>query len=183
MPVSVSLLDLAEIHKISDSKLAKWRKEGVDVFDTRSVVTRIWGLRRKPPEWIPTFGKLTDGGESGTHEAAKKLKTEAEVKRLNLINERLAGDSYAKADCDEIMAAWMAALSLGFTEMQAMLPPQLEGLTAAKIEVELSDALHNLRENLSNLSSDLWERVYQSATPDENQSPATNGKSHTKTNK
>jgi hypothetical protein len=49
--------------------------------------------------------------------------------------------------------------------MQAMVPPQLEGLTAAKIEEFLSQAFHTMRENLADLSSELWNKVYEHYIP------------------
>jgi hypothetical protein len=166
MSAPIPLTDLAEIHKISDGKLSKWRREGTDVYDTREVVSRIWKLRRRPPEWIEVFNRLTKADDAGTHEALKRQKTAGEVERLRLVNERLAGESFPRAEGEAVMASWIAALNVGLLELQSQMPPQLEGLSAAKIDEFLGEAFHKFRTDLSDLSSDLWDRVYQNATPE-----------------
>ena len=166
MPAPVSITDLAEIHKISDSLLSRWKREGTDVYDSRAVVSRIWNSRRKAPEWEATVDALTKGANAaGSHEEIRRLKTQAELRRLDLINGRLAGDSFAKDDCQQVMASLGSALTLGLTEMSATLPSLLEGLDASGVSVPLDAAIYKLREQLGDLESELWQKVYE-GTPE-----------------
>lgn len=163
--VPISIHALCEIFKVSDPHLAKWEKEGVDIRDARAVVSKVWTLRKKPPLWVDTFTRMTKGDDPDTHEALKKEKTRAELERLTIANAKAKGDSFDRADGEAVMASWISALNISLTEMQSMLPPQLEGLAAAGIERLLGDEIQKIRENLSNLSSELWERVYEAYNP------------------
>jgi hypothetical protein len=169
---AVTIHALAEIYKVSDLHLSKWGKEGVDLRDCRQVVAKIWTLRKKPPEWIDTFTKLAKGDDPDTHESLKKEKTAEEVKRLKIANAKSEGDSFDRKDGESVMAAIASALNLRLTEFQAMIPPQLEGLDAAGIEVIVGNELRKVRDDLADLESELWTRVYENYIPAKTEAPA-----------
>jgi phage terminase Nu1 subunit (DNA packaging protein) len=161
MTGTLRITDLAELHHLDDKTLGTWQKQGTQIFDTRELVLKIFHSRKRPPEWVAVIDRITQGGDAGSHEALKKDKTAGEVRRLDLINSRLSGDSFAKEDCQQVMASLGSALTLGLTEMSATLPSQLEGLNAEGVSLLLEAAIYKLREQLADLESDLWQRVYQ----------------------
>ena len=156
----IALRDLEEIHRVSFGHLAKWEKEGVNVRDTRQVVAKIWNLQRKPPERVEAFTRLAEGESDDTHEGWKKKKTMAEVALKEVALAKARGDTFDRADGEQVMASWIAALNLALIELQAMIPPQLEGLDAAGIEIRIGAEIQKIRENLGNLNSELWNNVY-----------------------
>jgi hypothetical protein len=164
--------DLAELHKISDVHLIKWEAEGVEIRDTREVVRKIWGLQRKPPNWVEVFTRLAEGESDDTHEGWKKRKTIAEVKLKETALSKARGESFDRKDGEQVMAAIASALNLRLTEMQAMIPPQLEGLDASGIEIILGKEIQKIREDLADLESQLWARVYETYIPANTQAPA-----------
>lgn len=172
----ISYRELEGIHKVSFSHLAKWAAEGVDVRDTRELVKKIWSLRTKPPEWVEAFSKAAEDEDDNTHEGWKKRKTMAEARLKETQLAKAQGDSFDRKDGEAVMASWIAALALAHVEMEAMLPPQLEGLDAAGIQERIKSEFRKVRSQLSDLSSVLWEKVYENyasgnsgyaATPDD----------------
>lgn len=157
----LSLRDLEEVHRVSHSHLAKWQKEGVDVYDSRSIARKIWSLRRRPPEWIEVYDSLMKSADDDSHEGLKRQKTKEEVEKLKIQNAKAKGDSFDRQDGEAVMASWIAALKLAHTEMIAMCPPQLVGLTESQIETFLSDSFRDMMTNLSDLQSQLWQEVYE----------------------
>ena len=82
------------------------------------------------------------------------------------------GESFDRKDGESVMAAIASALTLRLTEFQAMIPPQLEGLDAAGIEVIIGAELRKVREDLADLESELWTRVYANYIPTNTETPA-----------
>ena len=162
---TVTIHALAEIFKISDLHLSKWEKEGSDIRDARQVVAKIWSLRKKPPNWVETFTRLAEGESDDTHEGWKKRKTIAEVKLKEVALQKAKGESFDRKDGENVMAAVASALTLRLTEFQSMIPPQLEGLSADGIEVIVGNELRKVREDLADLESELWTRVYENYIP------------------
>lgn len=173
MPSNFSLVDLEAIHHVSNSVLSRYRREGIDVHDSRSIVEKIFSLRVKPPEWIATFDAIAGPADSNSTHYQRLRKLKAEAVKIELHNDRAKGDSYAKADCEAIQLAWSAALNLGFTEMLAMLPPQLAGLDESGLEKRLSEEFRKLQTHLSDLESELWEKIYQQFNTRQSDEPNT----------
>ena len=173
-PPPRTLEEMAFYYRVSTPFLHKAKEEGWDIYDARRMVERLLTTNssNRPKEWLGVFDKIVDAGEDDSHEALKKEKTRQEVARLKIANAKAQGDSFDRRDGEAVMASWIAALNLAHIEMQAMVPPQLEGLSAAKIEEFMSEAFHTMRENLSDLSSELWNKVYEHYIPGYEESPA-----------
>ena len=154
----ISIRNLADIHRISDVKLGKYQAEGVDIWDSRAVVKKLWNQRTKPPEWQELIGELTSEDET-SHEYWKKEETREKVKKLQLSNSLAEGEQYKREDVDAAKMALGSAFKLSLMEAKATLPPQLTGLTEAEIEKVLDDIFRNTLENMSDLQSQLWTQI------------------------
>ena len=159
----ITNVELAKIYSVSPAFLTEISQEGWNVLDARRVVERIITASKKiPAAWIETKDKITKVSDDDSHENLRRLKTKGEVERLDLANAKASGAMFDRKDGDAVMAAWSSALVLALTEMAATLPPQLEGLGAASVELALQDAFDGMRNNLSNLASELWQKTFAS---------------------
>ncbi len=154
----ISIRQLADIHRISDVKLGKYQHEGVDIWDTRAVVKKLWNQRTKPPEWQELIHELTAEDES-SHEYWKKEETKERVKKLQLANSLAEGEQFKREDTDAANMALGSAFKLALMEAKATLPPQLVGLTEAEIEKLLDGVFRKTLENMSDLRSQLWTQI------------------------
>ena len=172
-PPARTLEEMAFYYRVSTPFLHKVKEEGWDIYDARRIIERLLTTTAtsRPKEWLGVFDKIVDAGDDDSHEALKKEKTRQEVIQKKIANAKAQGDSFDRKDGDAVMASWIAALNLAHIEMQAMVPPQLEGLTAAKIEEFMGQAFHTMRENLADLSSELWNKVYEHYIPGYEESP------------
>jgi len=132
----------------------------VDVYDSRSIIRKIWSLRTKPPEWTSLHSSLVKNEDEDSHDYWKKEKTKEEVERLRLANAKSAGDMFDRVDGEAVMVSWASALNLALSELKATLPPQIAGLDEATVEIRLDEEFRKLQENLSDLESQLWQKVY-----------------------
>lgn len=125
---------------------------------------------RKPDSWKEFF----ETPDQDSHDYWKKEKTKEEVERLRLANAKSAGDMFDRVDGESVMVSWASALNLALAEMRATLPPQIAGLDEASVEARLEEEFRKMQENLSDLESQLWQKVYdkyrtgiEEAPPDE----------------
>jgi hypothetical protein len=162
----ISIKSLAEIHRISDVKLGQYHKQGVDIWDTREVIKKIWNQRSKPPEWVAAIGALTAEDDT-SHEYWKKEETKEKVKKLALANSLAEGEQFKREDVDGAKLALGSAFKLSLMEAKATLPPQLVGLAEAEIEKLLDSVFRKTLENLSDMSSVLWTQIIQKYARDE----------------
>lgn len=159
----ITNVELSKIYSVSPAFLTEISQEGWNVLDARRVVERIMAVSKKTPAaWVETRDKITKVSDDDSHENLRRLKTKGEVERLELANAKASGAMFDRKDGDAVMAAWSSALVLALTEMSATLPPQLEGLAAANVEIALQDAFDGMRNNLSNLASELWRKTFAS---------------------
>ena len=159
----ITNVELSKIYSVSPAFLTEISQEGWNVLDARRVVERIMAVSKKiPAAWVETRDKITKVSDDDSHENLRRLKTKGEVERLELANAKASGAMFDRKDGDAVMAAWSSALVLALTEMSATLPPQLEGLAAANVEIALQDAFDGMRNNLSNLASELWRKTFAS---------------------
>lgn len=177
---ALSINSLAEVHRVSVPHLAKWKAMGFDIHDSRVVVEKIWGGRTKPPDWVDVFDRLNKDSDDDSHEGLKRAKTREEVEKLRIGNAKAKGELFDRADGEAVMVTWASALNLGMTELLAMLPPQLEGLDAAAIERLLIGEFDKLRDHLSDLGGDLWQKVYDQYITgiQESSAGSTHGRNH-----
>lgn len=154
----ISIRNLAEIHRISDVKLGQYANQGVDIWDTRAVVKKLWHQRLKPPEWTALLDELTAEDES-SHEYWKKEETKEKVNKLRLQNSLIEGEQFKREDVDAATMALGSAFKLALMEAKSVLPPQLVGLTEAEIEKLLDGVFRRTLENMSDLSSSTWTQI------------------------
>lgn len=155
---SISIRNLAEIHRISDVKLGEYHAQGCDVWDSRAVVRKIWFQRQKPPEWRALFDELTKEDEN-SHDYWKKEETKEKVNKLRLQNSLIEGEQFRREDVDAATMALGSAFKLALMEAKSTLPPQLVGLTEAEIEKLLDAVFRKTLEDLSDLSSAMWNQI------------------------
>lgn len=171
MSKGLSIAALSPIYRVAEKNLGKWQAEGLDVYDAREVVRKIWKGRTKPPEWDRTFGELTAGAGEDTKEywQKEKLKEDAEWGRIR--NAKARGECFDRADGEAAQLALSSAFKLALAEMEATLPPILAGMDEAGISEKLSEKYRELLEHLADDSSALWEEIYSKyATGDESES-------------
>jgi hypothetical protein len=154
----ISIRNLAEIHRISDVKLGQYANQGVDIWDSRAVIRKLWTQRVKPPEWTVLFDELTAEDES-SHEYWKKEETKEKVNKLRLQNSLIEGEQFKREDVDAATMALGSAFKLALMEAKSVLPPQLVGLTEAEIEKLLDGVFRRTLENMSDLSSSTWTQI------------------------
>jgi hypothetical protein len=154
----ISIRNLAEIHRISDVKLGQYANQGVDIWDSRAVIKKLWTQRVKPPEWTALFDELTAEDES-SHEYWKKEETKEKVNKLRLQNSLIEGEQFKREDVDAATMALGSAFKLALMEAKSVLPPQLVGLTEAEIEKLLDGVFRRTLENMSDLSSSTWTQI------------------------
>jgi len=132
------------------------KARGADPSDARTVFAALRETTRKPDAWRDFF----ETGDQDSHDYWKKEKTKEEVERLRLANAKSAGDMFDRVDGEAVMVSWASALNLALAELKATLPPQMAGLDEASVEVRLDEEFRKLQENLSDLESQLWQKVY-----------------------
>ena len=154
----ISIRNLAEIHRISDVKLGQYAAQGVDIWDSRAVIKKLWFQRLKPPEWTALIGDLTAEDET-SHDYWKKEETKEKVNKLRLQNSLIEGEQFKREDVDAATMALGSAFKLALMEAKSVLPPQLVGLTEAEIEKLLDGVFRRTLENMSDLSSSTWTQI------------------------
>lgn len=154
----ITIFKLAEIHRISHTKLAQYHQQGVDVWDSRAVVKKLWSQRSKPPEWASLIDDLTAEDET-SHEYWKKEETKEKVNKLRLQNSLIEGEQFKREDVDAATMALGSAFKLALMEAKSVLPPQLVGLNEAEIEKLLDGVFRRTLENMSDLSSSAWTQI------------------------
>ena len=156
----VTLQTLEEIHKVSFEKLSIWKKQGVDIYDSRAIISKIQSLRRVPPTWAATWNLLFKAADEDSHDYWKREKTKEEVEKLRLQNSKLAGEMFDRQDGEKIQQLWAATLATVLAEKQGTWPQVLAGKSEAEIEEYLAGQMHDIRENLSDLESAAWQETF-----------------------
>lgn len=154
----VSIRTLAEIYRISDVKLGQYQKQGVDIWDAREVIRKMWNQRTKPPEWAEVISALAAEDET-SHEYWKREETKEKVNKLRLQNSLIEGEQFKREDVDAATMALGSAFKLALMEAKSTLPPQLVGLTEAEIEKLLDAVFRKTLSDLSDLSSTAWTQI------------------------
>lgn len=157
----VTVENLAEIHKVSRENLTMWKKQGVDIWDSRAVISKIQSLRRVPPTWAATWNLLFKSSDEDSHDFWKREKTKEEVEKLRLQNSKLAGEMFDRGDGEKIQQLWAATLATLAAEKKGTWPQVMAGKTEAELEEMLEVEWHDFLVNLSDLESAAWEETFR----------------------
>lgn len=161
-----SLVRYAEIYHLSESLLSRWRKDGVDLDDSREVFRKLWNSRTSAPEWTSLLDELRADLNATSEKFWRREKVRAEAQRIELANGLTRGEQMKREDVDAANMALGSAFKLATAEAQSVLPPQLVGLAEAEIEKALAATFRKMLGNLADLESTLWSNVlakYQNA--------------------
>ena len=165
----------ADKYQVSQYVINKLREKGIDLDDEESVVGSIMGQRSRPKQWINGVPwmqpnaknnpqSVTDTErdlmqkvkEAESYDEARTLKTQIDaIHKLRQI-EILEGDYIHKADVENDMTRIGAAVRAAHKQCQADLPAMLEGLSAAKAKVKISEYLLKIDAALADETGKLY---------------------------
>jgi hypothetical protein len=141
-PVNIS--QLARDHGVSRETIRKLRTNGIDLSDDKAVCDGLAASKAQAAAPAPT-----DGSESLLE--AKRRRAIADADRAEVIARRESGEVIAVADVEELMTRLGAEMRSRLLSWIGTLPPQLEGLDAARIQrllrEKITDLLTSIHEN------------------------------------
>ena len=165
---------LAEDYSVGIATIRRAKADGVDVQNREHFKAWIYTNKRLPPAWgngppweqadIPD-PHLASSGErdlmervrtTADYNEARTLKTQIDaIHKLRQI-EILEGDYIHKADVENDMTRIGAAVRAAHKQCQADLPAMLEGLSAAKAKVKISEYLLKIDAALADETGKLY---------------------------
>jgi hypothetical protein len=170
-------LDRAVEIGVSIPTLNSWKRCGVDIWNDNQVRERLSRMRNIPPdlnpEWMPRVNQIAPVGDDPTqidieqiigqlagvvdkHQAqAVKLQIDALLNAYKL--REAAGKYVAKAQVEEDLIRIGAAVKGSILRMEADLPPMLEGMNPAQMQVIIRQKTDEVLATLSEESSKVWE--------------------------
>lgn len=143
-PVNISAI--ARNHKVSRETIRKLRTNGIDLADGKAVADGLTCGRsvKSPPAPSPA-----DGTE--TLFEAKRRRAIADANRAEIQAARESGAVIEVADVEELMTRLGAEMRSRLLSWVGNLPPQLEGLDAARIQTimreKITELLTSIHEN------------------------------------
>ena len=169
-------VQLADYYAVSVATIRRAKEQGVDVQDRDAFAAYVRTKSKSPHSWIngvPPWEQsetvddphLATAGERDLMERvrvttdyneARTLKTQIDaIHKLRQI-EILEGDYIHKADVENDMTRIGAAVRAAHKQCQADLPAMLEGLSAAKAKVKISEYLLKIDAALADETGKLY---------------------------
>jgi hypothetical protein len=146
----VSQKAMAAAAGVTVKTLLEWRKlEGLDITDKAAVLARAETARRKEPE-ATAKATTQDTGES--YSEARRRREIAAANRMEIIAQREAGKLVDIDVVKQSFTAVGAAVKGRLLAMRGNLVPELHGKTEAGIYKVLDDRIHEVLEELYQLS-------------------------------
>jgi hypothetical protein len=147
-PAIANLSQLARDHNVSRETLRAWRLEGVDLTDPSAIADRVSKMPGRDQG-------ATGEGESLT--AAKTRRARADADRAEIIARQQAGELVSLAQVEDAMSQLGFEMRSRLLSWIGNLPPQLEGLDAARIQAILRSKVTELLESIH--SNDPWKKA------------------------
>ena len=163
---------------VSTQTLTTWEKNGVDVHDDDSVRAKLARMRNLPPtlkpDWHPTVSQSVaappadDPTQIDIESIIGQLanitdKHQAQTVKLQidgLLNayklREAAGKYVARAKVEEDLIRIGAAVKGSVLRMEADLPPMLEGMTPAQMQVTIRQKVDEVLTTLSDAAAEIW---------------------------
>lgn len=163
---------------VSVQSLSNWERGGLDVWDDGQVREKIARMRNLPPtlkpEWLPVVAKPANSPpqddptqidiEAIIHQLASVTdKHQAQTVKtqidglLNAYKLREAAGKYvSRLKVEEALMRIAAAVKASIMRMEADLPPMLEGMTPAQMQVTIRQKVDEVLVNLSDASAEVW---------------------------
>ena len=158
--------------------LTNWSRCGVDVFSDDEIRAKLARIRNIPPtlkpEWMPQVAMVaaTPPSDDPTEidieaiisqlasvtdkHQAQTVKTQIDG-LLNAYKLREAAGKYvARAKVEEDLIRIGAAVKGSVLRMEADLPPMLEGMTPAQMQVTIRQKVDEVLTTLSEATSEIW---------------------------
>ena len=164
---------------VSIPTLNSWKRCGVDIFNDDQVRKRISKMRSLPPElkpeWIPQTAPAPI--QPAPSDDPTQIDIEAIIGQLASVTDKhqaqtvklqidgllnayklreAAGKYVARAKVEEDLIRIGAAVKGSVLRMEADLPPMLEGMTPAQMQVTIRQKVDEVLATLSDASAEIW---------------------------
>jgi transposase-like protein len=145
---AINVSAIAREHGISRETLRVWKSEGLDLTDPSAIADRVSKMPGRDQG-------ATGEGESLT--AAKTRRARADADRAEIIARQQAGELVSLAQVEDAMSQLGFEMRSRLLSWIGNLPPQLEGLDAARIQAIMREKVTELLASIHENSP--WEKA------------------------